>query len=344
MGALTLGLILPAGPLAEEHVRARSAELPWMLAERRSAKDLQAAAATVGLRCEVLEVPVHSARTQFDPAVVAEVLRRHAAGLDRVQIVAHGHVGGSGRLHALARACGLPVVGPDSAAIALAYDKLAARRRLEHFNVPVPRTVALAGASDREVQRGLDRLGWPAVLKPRRGAASAGVRRLTSVDGLRAAITHASRVDPELLLEREVVGRELAVVLVGGELLGIAELDREVSEAGVFTHAMVCPASVSRAQRDGLTHLARRAAAALGLPLTGSAPIRVDVLVSERDNEVVLEVEPLPSLDRDGIVARVARAAGRTYEQLCIETWIGVDVAERAAPEVRADAARAVAG
>jgi D-alanine-D-alanine ligase len=322
MGALTLGLILPAGPLADGHVRARSAELPWMGAERRSALDLAAAAEALGWSCKLIEVPVHSARSELDPVVVTQVLQRHCAGLDRVLIVAHGHLGGSGQLHALARACGLPVIGPSERAIALAYDKLAARRRLEHANVPVPRTVALDEPDNQPDSAGatsLERLGWPCVLKPRRGAAGAGVRRLTSVDGLRVAISQACRVDAELLLEREVVGRELAVVLVGGELLGIAELEREISDTGVTTHALVCPADLTRAQRAGLANLARRALAAVGLPLTGSSPVRVDLMVSERDNEVVLEVEALPPLERDGIVARVARAAGIPYVQLCAE-------------------------
>jgi D-alanine-D-alanine ligase len=319
MGALTLGLILPAGPLAHGHVRARSAELPWMSAERRSALDLAAAAEALGWTCKLIEVPVHSARTHLDPVLVEQVLQRHCAGLDRVLIVAHGHLGGSGQLHGLARDCGLPVIGPSEQAIALAYDKLAARRRLERANVPVPRTVALDEVDDGGVG---SRLGWPCVLKPRRGAAGAGVRRLASIDGLRTAISQACRVDAELLLEREVVGRELAVVLLGGELLGIAELDREISDTGVTTHALVCPADLTRAQRAGLTNLARRAVAALGLPLTGTAPVRVDLMVSERDNEVVLEVEALPALDRDGIVARVALAAGRSYLQLCAELWM----------------------
>jgi D-alanine-D-alanine ligase-like ATP-grasp enzyme len=46
---------------------------------------------------------------------------------------------------------------------------------------------------------------------------------------------------------------------------------------------------------------------------------RVDVLVGDRTNEVILEVEPLPPLHREGVVARVARAAGLAYEELVSE-------------------------
>jgi D-alanine-D-alanine ligase len=330
MGALTLGLVLPAGPSvgAGFQTRARSAEVPWMAAEQQSATDLREAARSLGIHCEVVAVPAHSARADFELASVTDLLRRRCAEVDRVLIVAHGHLGGSGRLHAAARACGLSVIGPSELAIALAYDKLGARRRLEHFNLPVPRTVAL-DADPTGAQ--LERLGWPCVLKPRRGAGGAGVRRLDGVAQVRGALAEASRVDAELLLEREVIGRELSVVLLHGEVLGIAELDRSIDEHGPLTTSMVCPPNLSETQRAGVVNLARRAAAALQLT---DGPTRVDLLVSERDNEVVLEVEPLPPLHRDGIVARVARAAGLSYPRLCAEIFQGVVSPRRARPLV----------
>jgi D-alanine-D-alanine ligase len=328
MGALTLALVLPAGPSvgAGFQTRARSAEVPWMVAEQQSASDLLEAARSLGIRCEVVAVPAHSARPDFELAPVTELLRRRCADVDQVLIVAHGHLGGSGRLHAAARACGLPVLGPSEMAITLAYDKLAARRRLDHVNVPVPRTVAL-DADPTGAQ--LERLGWPCVLKPRRGAAGAGVRRLDSVRQIREALAQAARVDAELLLEREVIGRELSVVLLHGEVLGIAELHGGVDEHGTRMSSMICPPNLSATQQAGVSNLARRAAAALQLM---EGPTRVDLLVSERDNEVVLEVEPLPPLHRDGIVARVARAAGLAYPRLCAAIFAGAGAPRRARP------------
>jgi D-alanine-D-alanine ligase-like ATP-grasp enzyme len=52
---------------------------------------------------------------------------------------------------------------------------------------------------------------------------------------------------------------------------------------------------------------------ALGLH---SGVTRVDVMLHPRHNELILEVEPLPPLHRDGVVARVAAAAGLSYDAL----------------------------
>ena len=52
---------------------------------------------------------------------------------------------------------------------------------------------------------------------------------------------------------------------------------------------------------------------ALGLT---RGPLRVDLIASTRHNEAVLEVEAVPPLHRDSVVARVARAAGLPYPEL----------------------------
>lgn len=309
MGALTLGIIVPSGPAARagHPPCARSAE-PDFFAQRlvdgRSAADLADAARALGLACEVVPVPAGSGDTTLDLAPVAQMLGRRLAGVDLAYVCAHGELGGTGLLHAAARACGLPVVGPDAPTIELAFDKLRARERLVEHNVPVPRT-----ATDfTEVAR----LGWPCVIKPRRGAGGRGVRRLTGpISG------RAPTAEP-MLIEREVLGRELSVVLLDGAVLGIAEIVRGPWSDASST--VICPPDVDRIARAGLERVALRAASTLSLT---QGPVRVDLIWSARDNEVVLEVEPLPPLHRAGLVARVARAAGMPYPRLCAQLLAG---------------------
>ncbi|WP_181198285.1 ATP-grasp domain-containing protein [Enhygromyxa salina] len=250
------------------------------------------------------------------------MIRRRLADADRVLVVAHGQLGGNGRLHATARACGLPVLGPSEIAIARAHDKLWARRQLSHANLPVPRTLEVKNSrsapslgDDKEAQSSdLARLGWPCVVKPRYGGTEAGTRRLTSPASIREAIAESSA--GELLLEREVHGRALSVIVIDGEVLGVAEIEESTNQRGQRIEILSCPAQLSRCQRAGVENLGRRACAALHL---SDGPTRVDLILSERGNEVILDVEPLPRLHRDGVVARVARAAGLSYPHLCAQ-------------------------
>src|SRR5690606_38745971 len=139
------------------------------------------------------------------------------------------------------------------------------------------------------------------------------------------------RVDRELLLEREVVGRELSVVLLHGEVLGVAEIDRSWHGDELRTSSMVCPPNLSISERAGVVNLARRAAAALQLT---DGPTVVDLMVSERENEGVLEGEALPPLHRDGVVARGARAAGLSYPRLSARIFAGPVDLRRVRPSV----------
>lgn len=311
MGALTLGIIVPAGPAARlgaHRCGARSAESGQGPVDRQSAADLAEAARALGLRCEVAVVPAAEADATLDLAKVAASLGRQLSGVDLAYVCAHAELGGTGLLHAAARGCGLPVLGPQAPTIELAFDKLRARERLAAHNVPVPRTVALGPGLDPAE---LSRLGWPCVIKPRRGAGGRGVTRR------RGPIDLSEQTEP-MLVEREVVGRELSVVLLDGAVLGIAEIVR--SGWTDPTATVICPPDLDRIARAGLEQVARRAADTLGL---ATGPVRVDLMWSARDNEIVLEVEPLPPLHRAGLVARVARAAGMSYPRLIAQLLAG---------------------
>jgi len=309
MGALTLGLIVPVGARAEDNAalsgpRAQSAA-PWIAEQLRTVADIREAARALGIQTELVGVP-HPA----DGAATMTLLRQRLAHVDRVLVVGHGPDTASGKLHALARASGLPVVGPDGLAVALSSDKILARRQLASRNLPVPRTVALDGRDLDQTTRALERLGFPCVIKPRRGSLGYGVSRLATVAEVHAAAEIATR---DQLIERELVGREISVVMLGRELLGLAEIVRSFTADGPRTVEMRCPAELDAISQAGLVNLARRACEALGVT---DGPVCVDLICSSRHNEVVLEVEALPPLHRDSVVARVARAAGVPYPEL----------------------------
>lgn len=253
-------------------------------------------------------------------------------------LAAHGQAGGLGRIQALLELRKIPFAGPSAQATSLAYDKLRARQILAYHSLPVPTTIAL-GTDEPPSRQAIGLLGWPCVLKPRRGSHAAGVRLLADAAAVADAIRDSATGSGELLLERAVLGREIQIVLMHGRALGAMEVERDLEAVGpAHFRAMTCPPNLSRCQLKGLTNLAEHAARALGL-VRGAA--RVDILVHPRHNEVILEAEPAPPLHRAGVVAKVARAAGVSYDNLVRELLRGlVDLPERVAPARTARAAR----
>lgn len=228
------------------------------------------------------------------------------SGVDACLLALHGQLGGSGEVQSLLRMRGIPFFGAGAGTVALAFDKVRARQMLAYHNLPVPASLAL-GPDQPIDRRTLDLLGWPCVLKPRRGAHSEGVTPLAELAAVERAVDVALGFDQELVLERACEGPECQVVVWDEQIMGTMLVEPDGS--------MQCPPDLSRSRVHGIQHLALRAARALGLD---RSLCRVDLIVTPRLNEVVLEVEPVPPLHREGVVARVARAAGIEHEQLVL--------------------------
>jgi D-alanine-D-alanine ligase len=307
MRPLTLGVLLstpapparsPAGASVADdraaHVRALEG-----LADLRSGSDIVGALADLG----------HVARPVGVDGDLDLALRQ--SDIDACLLALHGPAGGCGDVQSLLTVRGVPFFGPAGSAAALAFDKVRSRQVLGYHNLPVPASIAL-GPRTKTNDRALELLGWPCLVKPRRGALGLGVAPLTDPADVSEAIGRALAVDTQVLLERAVDGTEIQVVLLGDRVLGSAELLGPPGPDGANA-SLVCPPRISRGRLDGAHSLARRAVAALGLE---DGLTRVDIMLSDRHNEVILEVEPLPPLCRDGVVARVAAAVGIVYEDL----------------------------
>lgn len=305
MRPLTFGVLLSVGPAksgtdpgpATTHRADRELEARIDL---RSASDLVGALRELGHQARVL-----AADEDLD-------LGLRSADVDACLLALHGRKGGAGDVQALLSVRGIPYAGPSAAATALAFDKVRARQMLAYHNVPVLPAVAL-GKDLKASERALALLGWPCYVKPRRGAHGLGVTPLTDIEQVREAIERALDLDREIVLERAAEGTEVQVVMLGERVLGAIEL---VGRDGHMDGDVVCPPRLARGRMAGIENLARRTVAALGLY---DGLTRVDLLVHDRHNEVVLEAEPLPTLARDGVVARVAKASGLSYEALVSE-------------------------
>jgi D-alanine-D-alanine ligase len=237
--------------------------------------------------------------------------------VDACLLALHGRAGGTGDVQSLLTMRGLPFAGPSSASVSLAFDKTRARQVLAYHNLPTPASLAL-GPKSKASDKALELLGWPCVVKPRRGALGLGVASLVDPVQVGEAIGRALNVDEEVVLERALAGTEVQVVVMGDRVLGAMEVHRRPTPGVLGTKEdcdanYICPPQMSRGQLDGLHNLARRAVSALGL---SDGITRVDIMVGDRYNEAILEVEPLPPLHRDGVVARVALAAGIRYREL----------------------------
>jgi D-alanine-D-alanine ligase len=241
------------------------------------------------------------------------------ADIDVAFLALHGRLGEDGCVQGLCELAGIPYTGSNVLASALAMDKLKAKEMFRLHNVPTPPYYVLDASQLQDLDEVHGSFGFPVMVKPRREGSSLGVSRANSLSELRSAALDALTYDASLLVERFVTGKEIAVALLDGRVLGAIEI---APRSGIYDyHAKYTPgmteyfmpARLPPTRYRGILNLAERAAQALEC----EGAVRVDLLVTEGQNEYVLEVNTLPGMTEQSLLPRIAAGAGFDFDSLC---------------------------
>jgi len=242
------------------------------------------------------------------------------AELDVAFLALHGRLGEDGCVQGALELLGIPYTGSSVLASALAMDKLKAKELFRLHNVATPPYYVFGSehcAADLEEVHGS--FGFPAIVKPRREGSSLGVARANNLSELAQAIQAALVYDSSVLIERFIEAKEIAVGILDGRVLGAIEI---APRSGVYDfHAKYTPgmtdyfmpARLPASRYRAVLNLAERAARALDT----SGAVRVDLLVTEGQNEYVLEVNTLPGMTETSLLPKIAGAAGFGFAELC---------------------------
>lgn len=131
------------------------------------------------------------------------------SAVDVVFPVLHGAFGEDGTIQGLLEMVGLPYAGAGVLASAVAMDKEFTKKLLAAEGLPVgPYEVLHRGAETLTAEQ-RERLGLPVFVKPARAGSSTGISKVKSWDALPAAIATARAIDPKVLVESMIVGREV---------------------------------------------------------------------------------------------------------------------------------------
>jgi D-alanine-D-alanine ligase len=242
------------------------------------------------------------------------------SGVDVAFIALHGRLGEDGCMQGLCELYGIPYTGSNVLASALAMDKVKSKDMFRLHNVPTPPYYTVCASDDLgDIEEIHGSFGFPVIVKPRAEGSSLGVAKASTTAELEKALCDALRMDDTALVERFIVAKEVQVGILNGRVLGAIEVvpkkgfyDYESKYTPGMTEYFM-PARLAPTRYRGVLNVAERAARALGC--TGAA--RVDVLVTEGQNEYVLEVNTLPGMTETSLLPKIARAAGYDFSQLC---------------------------
>ena len=147
---------------------------------------------------------------------------RALGDVDVVFPALHGAFGEDGTIQGLFEMAGIPYVGSGVFASAAAMDKEFAKKLTIAEGIPTgPYVVLRAGQSLSAADQ--ERLGLPVFVKPARGGSSFGITKVSDWADLEAAVATAREVDPKVLVETGIVGREVECGVLEGEYGGAPE-------------------------------------------------------------------------------------------------------------------------
>jgi len=245
--------------------------------------------------------------------------RLRVANVDVAFLALHGRGGEDGCVQGMLELMCIPYTGSGVLASALAMDKLKAKEMFRLHNVPTPPYYVAGRADVGDLEELHGSFGFPAIVKPRREGSSVGLSKVDSLAELAGALEEALGFDDQVLVERFVRATEVHVGILDGRVLGAIEVR---PKSGIYDYKAkytagmteyVCPPRLPATRLRGVMNLAERAARALSC--TGAC--RVDLLVTEGENEYVLEVNTLPGMTPTSLLPKIAQAAGIDYPSLC---------------------------
>jgi D-alanine-D-alanine ligase len=260
----------------------------------------------------------------FDPAERG-LHELKAEGFARCFIALHGRHGEDGTVQGALELLGIPYTGPSVMASSIAMDKVMTKRVWTAEGLPVPRQVLLT--DDKFDPAALDAacgtLGLPLIVKAPHEGSSIGVTKVTQAAQMHSAVALAAKYDSAVLCEEFIDGDELTCAVLGeGKTAQALPVVRIVPpEAGYdyqnkyFTNDVRydCPSGL--AEEPEVQRLAVEAYRVLGC----RGWSRVDFMLRRADRRpFLLEINTSPGMTSHSLVPIAARAAGMSYEQLCL--------------------------
>jgi D-alanine-D-alanine ligase len=263
----------------------------------------------------------------FDPAQrdLSELKRK---GFKRCFIALHGRFGEDGTVQGALELLGIPYTGSGVMASSVAIDKVMTKRIWIAEGIPTPKYLLLRrGTYTREVVRTIpDDLGLPLIVKPAREGSSIGVAKVEGYSQMQEAVDAAAALDSDVLCEQFVAGDEVTCPVLGtGDEARALPVIRIVAPEGNYDYQnkyftddtqYLVPCGLPEGEEAAIQEIVLKAYRVLGCRGWG----RIDVMIDAKTRKPsLLEINTSPGMTGHSLVPMSARAAGISYEDLCLQ-------------------------
>jgi D-alanine-D-alanine ligase len=265
-----------------------------------------------------------------DPTDAALVRLDGSGGGQRIDVVfpvMHGTYGEDGTIQGLLDLAGLPFVGAGVLGSAIAMDKDVAKRLLQAAKIPVVPWVAVQRAdwerNPGEIQELIEKkFEYPVFVKPATLGSSVGMTKVHFREELAAGLNLAAEFAMKILVERNMIAREIEVSVLGnsdprasvpGEIVPHREFYDYAAKYLEEGTQLLIPAKLKPAQAEKIQKYAVEAFRALEL----SGMARVDFFLEKKGGKIYLnEVNTIPGFTSISMYPKMWEASGIPFREL----------------------------
>jgi D-alanine-D-alanine ligase len=248
----------------------------------------------------------------------------------------HGPFGEDGTVQGLLEVADVPYVGCGVLASSCGMDKVTMKSLFVQAGLPICKHIWFLRSQWRNdpskiLRKVNSEIGFPCFVKPANLGSSVGVSRATDKESLSKAIDLAAEYDRKIIVEEELVAREIECAVLGndepkaslpGEYVVYDEaarfLDYTEKYASTGHVSFVVPAPLSKSMTTKIQRMAIRAFQSVD----GSGLARVDFFLTRNGGDLVVnELNTMPGLTEVSGYPKMWEASGLPFPRL-LETLI----------------------
>lgn len=284
------------------------------------------------LPCDTWQSCENNCQAMISPIKGQGLLLFTEDGIQNIKIdvcfpVLHGENGEDGAMQGLLKLAGIPCVGPNVAASAVAMDKTLTKLVADNASIPqadwlLVRAAELKDHMDHVVEKLESKFAYPMFVKPAGTGSSVGVSKAGDRNSLCKALIEAGRYDDKILVEEFIHGREVEVAVMGNSS-PVASICGEIDSGAEFydydakyltdTSVAYIPARIS----EETAELVREAAIKVYQAIGCQGLSRVDFFVTYEGERIVFnEINTLPGFTSISMYPKLFAASGIPYTQL----------------------------
>ena len=258
--------------------------------------------------------------------------------LDVIFPILHGLYGEDGTIEGLFELLGVPYVGCNVLSSSICMDKIYTKMILDKIGIDTAKYIYVKKVKDKyiyinntfeEKELSLeeisllveDSLSFPVFVKPSRSGSSIGINKAHNKEELIKYIKYASGFDSKILIEENIIGRELECAILGNDLVEASPIGEILPKGEFYSYnakyiddsETLIPNDIDKIVCDKIRSIAVKAYKALdcrGLS-------RVDFFLEKDTNRIILnEINTMPGFTTISMYPKLWESIGISYKEL----------------------------